>query len=310
MKTVLVTGSNGLLGQKITSAILSGKQFNLVATSKGKNRFKITQGYAYAEMDILDPVNVREVLGRYKPDAIIHTAALTNVDKCETEKELAYALNVEAVKTLITICEEYTIQLVHLSTDFIFDGLNGPYLESDTPNPLSYYGKTKLEAEELIKKASCKWAILRTIIVYGIISDESRSNIVLWAKGALEKGTPINVVNDQWRMPTLAEDLADACLLVVEKDAHGIFNISGKDMMGISELVFKVADFWNLNKELITEISAASLNQSAPRPVKTGFILDKAIHELGYAPRSFEQGLVLLDEQLKERERLTEQEAK
>lgn len=310
MKTVLVTGSNGLLGQKITAAILSGKQFNLVATSKGENRFKIKQGYAYAEMDILDPANVREVLERYRPDAIIHTAALTNVDKCEMEKELAYALNVEAVKTLITICEEYDIQLVHLSTDFIFDGLNGPYLESDVPNPLSYYGKTKLEAEELMKNASCKWAVLRTIIVYGIISDESRSNIVLWAKGALEKGTPIRVVNDQWRMPTLAEDLADACLLVVEKDAHGVFNISGRDMMSISELVFKVADFWNLNKELITEISAASLNQPAPRPVKTGFILDKAIHELGYAPRSFEQGLALLDEQLKERERLTEQEAK
>ena len=310
MKTVLVTGSNGLLGQKITAAILSGKQFNLVATSKGENRFKIKQGYAYAEMDILDPANVREVVECYRPDAIIHTAALTNVDKCETEKELAYGLNVEAVKTLITICEEYNIQLVHLSTDFIFDGLNGPYLESDVPNPLSYYGKTKLEAEELIKNASCQWAVLRTIIVYGIISDESRSNIILWAKGALEKGTPIRVVNDQWRMPTLAEDLADACLLVVEKGAHGVFNISGKDMMGISELVFKVADFWNLNKELITEISAASLNQPAARPVKTGFILDKAIRELGYAPRSFEQGLALLDEQLKERERLTEQEAK
>lgn len=310
MKTVLVTGSNGLLGQKITSTILSGKQFNLVATSKGENRFKTMQGYTYAEMDILNPANVREVLERYRPDAIIHTAALTNVDKCETEKELAYALNVEAVKTLITICEEYKIQLVHLSTDFIFDGLNGPYLESDVPNPLSYYGKTKSEAEELVKNAACKWAILRTIIVYGIISDESRSNIVLWAKGALEKGTPISVVNDQWRMPTLVEDLADACLLVIEKNANGVFNISGKDMMGISELVFKVADFWNLNKELITEISAASLNQSAPRPMRTGFILDKAIHELGYAPRSFEQGLALLDEQLKERERLTEQEAK
>lgn len=310
MKTVLVTGSNGLLGQKITSTILSGKQFNLVATSKGENRFKTTQGYTYAEMDILNPANVREVLERYKPDAIIHTAALTNVDKCETEKELAYALNVEAVKTLITICEEYKIQLVHLSTDFIFDGQNGPYLESDVPNPLSYYGKTKSEAEELVKNASCKWAILRTIIVYGIISDESRSNIVLWAKGALEKGTPINVVNDQWRMPTLVEDLADACLLVVEKDAHGVFNISGKDMMSISELVFKVAYFWDLNKELITEISAASLNQSAARPMKTGFILDKAIHELGYAPRSFEQGLALVDEQLKERDMLTQQKAK
>lgn len=200
MKTILVTGSNGLLGQKITSAVLSGKQVNLVATSKGTNRFKGTQGYEYAEMDILDPVNVRRVVEHYKPDAIIHTAALTNVDKCESEKELAYQLNVEAVKTLVTICKEYNIQLVHLSTDFIFDGMAGPYDELAEPNPLSYYGQTKLEAEEVIKNANCKWAILRTIIVYGVISDESRSNIVLWAKGALEKGDTINVVNDQWRM--------------------------------------------------------------------------------------------------------------
>jgi len=301
MKTILVTGSNGLLGQKITSAVLSGKQVNLVATSKGINRFKSTQGYEYAEMDILDPVNVRKVVEHYKPDAIIHTAALTNVDKCETEKELAYQLNVEAVKTLVTICEEYNIQLVHLSTDFIFDGMAGPYDELAEPNPLSYYGQTKLEAEEIIKNSNCKWAILRTIIVYGVISDESRSNIVLWAKGALEKGNTINVVNDQWRMPTLAEDLADCCLLAIEKNAQGIFNASGNEMMSIAELVRRVADFWNLDSSLITEISAASLNQAAKRPVKTGFILDKTIKELGYAPHSFEQGLTLVDQQLKER---------
>lgn len=309
MKTVLVTGSNGLLGQKITAAILAGKQFNLVATSKGENRFKSTHGYEYAEMDISDPVQVRAVLGQYKPDAIIHTAALTNVDKCETEKEIAYALNVEAVKTLIKVCEEYNIQLVHLSTDFIFDGAHGPYDELGIPNPLSYYGETKFEAEEIIKSSRCKWTILRTIIVYGIISDASRSNIVLWAKDALEKGTPINVVNDQWRMPTLAEDLADACLAAIEKDARGVFNVSGKDMMSISELVFRVADFWHLNKELITEISSASLNQAARRPVKTGFILDKTIKELDYAPHSFEQGLALLDQQLKERDELAAQQA-
>lgn len=298
MKTILVTGSNGLLGQKITSAILAGQQFNLIATSIGLNRFKDNEGYEYAEMDILDPVNVRAVVERYKPDAIIHTAAQTNVDKCEADQELAHRLNVEAVSTLVDICTVYNIQLVHLSTDFIFDGANGPYNELDAPNPLSYYGMTKLEAEEIIKNSKCKWAILRTIIVYGIISDGSRSNIVLWAKRALEKGEVINVVNDQWRTPTLAEDLADCCLLAVEKDAYGVFNASGKEMMSISELVYKVADFWKLDKGLVKEISSASLNQAAKRPVRTGFILDKAINELGYAPRSFEEGLILLDSQL------------
>jgi len=278
---------------------LETKQFNLIATSKGANRFPVTQGYIYAEMDILDPENVKSVVEKFQPDAIIHTAAMTNVDTCEAEKELARQLNVDAVKTLVSLCEEHNIQLVHLSTDFIFDGANGPYDEVAAPNPLSYYGITKLEAEEVIKNSTCRWAILRTILVYGIVGDMSRSNIVLWAKGALEKGNPINVVNDQWRMPTLAEDLADCCLLVVEKDARGVYNASGKDMMSISELVACVADFWHLDKTFINEVSAETLNQSAKRPVRTGFILDKTISELGYNPRSFEEGLIIVDRQLR-----------
>ena len=298
MKTILVTGSNGLLGQKITQQVLLTKQFNLVATSKGPDRYPAGTGYIYADMDILDPVAVKNVVEIHKPDAIIHTAAMTNVDTCEDQKELAYQLNVEAVKTLVELCQIHNIQLVHLSTDFIFDGENGPYDEMAAPNPLSYYGQTKLEAEEVIKTAQCKWAILRTIIVYGIVSDMSRSNIVLWAKGALEKGAPINVVNDQWRMPTLAEDLADCCLLAVQKDAFGVYNASGKDMMSISELVGKVADYWHLDKSLIKEISAETLNQTAKRPARTGFILDKTIRELGYNPHSFEEGLQILDQQL------------
>lgn len=300
MKTILVTGSNGLTGQKITERVLATKDFKLIATSKGENRFPVKEGYVYAEMDILNPANVAEVVSKYRPDAIIHTAAMTNVDTCESQKELAHELNVVAVETLIQVCRQFNIQLVHLSTDFIFDGANGPYDELAPACPVSYYGQTKLEAENAIIAAGGKWAILRTIIVYGIVSDMSRSNIVLWAKGALEKGEPINVVNDQWRMPTLAEDLADCCLLAVSKNAQGIYNASGKDMMSISELVGKVADYWNLDKSLIKEISAATLNQTAKRPVRTGFILDKTIRDLGYQPRSFQEGLAILDEQLKD----------
>lgn len=298
MKTILVTGSNGLLGQKITEKIRRESNVNLIATSKGKNRFSANEGYVYAEMDILNVDQVQAVVAKYKPDAIIHTAAMTNVDTCEAQKELAMALNVEAVKTLITVCAAHHIQLVHLSTDFIFDGADGPYDEDALPNPLSYYGKTKLLAEEAIKRSTIKWAILRTILVYGIVSDMSRSNIVLWAKGALEKGEQLNVVNDQWRMPTLAEDLADGCLLAIAKEATGIFHLSGKDMMSISELVLKVADFWSLDKRLIKEVSGATLNQTANRPAKTGFILDKSVTELNYHPHSFEEGLAILDEQL------------
>lgn len=298
MKSILVTGSNGLLGQKLTARLLDDPQFSLIATSKGANRYPIKEGYLYVEMDILDHQQVKAIIEEYQPDAIIHTAAMTNVDTCHVSREMAYELNVDAVQNLVSLCESFKIQLIHLSTDFVFDGVNGPYSESAPPNPVSYYGQTKLWAEEAIQLSKADWAIIRTILVYGIVTDLSRSNIVLWAKDALEKGSPINVVNDQWRMPTLAEDLADACVLAVKNKAKGIFHVSGKDQMSIAELVGRVADFWKLDRSVIYEVSSETLNQDAKRPLRTGFVLDKAITQLGYQPHSFEEGLTIVRQQL------------
>lgn len=298
MKTILVTGSNGLLGQKITGKIVAEKRFNLIATNRGANRFPITEGYIYETMDILDRSQVKKVLQKYLPHAIIHTAAMTNVDTCHEQNDACWQLNVEATQNLASLCEEMGIHFIYVSTDFVFDGASGPYKEEDEPKPVSFYGESKLEAEKITQKMKGDWAIMRTILVYGILKDMSRSNIVLWAKGALEKGNPINVVNDQWRMPTLAEDLAEACLLAVEHKAKGIYHISGKDIMTIADLVRKVADFWHLDKSLITEISSDSLGQEAKRPKKTGFILDKAMTDLNYQPHSFDEGLALVSLQL------------
>ena len=299
MKTILVTGSNGLLGQKITEKILTEGRLNLIATAKGANRFPVDGGYEYAEMDILNAEQVKQVVLKYQPDAIIHTAAMTNVDTSETNKDACYQLNVAATQNLVSFCEEHHIHFIHLSTDFVFDGGDGPYVETDDPNPLSYYGETKLLAELAVQNSKAKWAILRTVLVYGITADISRSNIVLWAKGALERKQPINVVNDQWRTPTLAEDLAEACLLAVGNAAQGVYHIAGKDYMSIADLVRKVADYWSLDHSLILEISSAGLNQKAKRPAKTGFVLTKAIEDLKYNPHSFEEGLRIVDEQMK-----------
>ncbi|SOD18584.1 SDR family oxidoreductase [Pedobacter xixiisoli] len=300
MKTVLVTGSNGLLGQKITEQVLADKSVNLIATNRGANKYPIVEGYIYETMDILDSKEVKTVLEKYRPDALIHTAAMTNVDTCHEQNEACRQLNVEATQCLASLCENMGIHFIYVSTDFVFDGLNGPYRENDEPKPVSFYGESKLAGERITQQMKGDWAIIRTILVYGILKDMSRSNIVLWAKGALEKGNPINVVIDQWRMPTLAEDLAKACLLAVEHKAKGIYHISGKDMMTIVDLVRRVADFWNLDKNLIREISSESLGQEAKRPKKTGFILDKAMTDLNYQPHSFEEGLEIMSSQLSE----------
>lgn len=299
MKTILITGSNGLLGQKLVHLIKNKKDYRLIATSKGANRISDIEGYEYSSLDIVNEAELQEIFKKHQPDILINTAAMTNVDICENERDNCKTLNVSAVSLLIEECKKYNTHFIHLSTDFIFDGQEGPYKESDLPNPLSFYGETKLEAEELLRKSGLKWAIARTIVVYGMAEKMSRSNIVLWAKSALEKGESLNIVNDQFRSPTLAEDLAMGCFLIAEKGAEGIFHLSGKDLMSIVELVQRVADFYNYDKSIIHEVSSANLNQAAKRPPKTGFILKKAQTELGYEPVSFEEGLKIMESQLR-----------
>ncbi len=307
MKKILVTGTNGLLGQKLVYKLIQRKDVQVIATSRGENRLLKKEGYVYESLNIESKEEVERVFAKHQPDVVINTAAMTNVDACETKRDECWAANVSAVQNIVATLEQSTInnqqskiQLIHLSTDFIFDGMKGSaYTEEDTPNPLSYYALSKLEGEKVVQKSKLNWAILRTIIVYGIVDNMSRSNIVLWAKDALSKGQKINVVDDQFRSPTLAEDLADACILAADKNATGIFHTSGKDIMSVLDLVYAVADFWKLDKSLVNPIKSDTLNQAAKRPPRTGFIIDKAKKVLGYNPHSFQEGLAILEKQLK-----------
>ena len=224
---------------------------------------------------------------------------MTNVDLCETERAICDKLNVDAVGFLANSCLKIDAHLIHISTDFIFDGNDGPYSENDIANPLSYYGKSKYKSEKLLNNHLCKSSILRTIVLFGIAENLTKSNIVLWAKDQLENSNKINIIDDEFRAPTLAEDLAEACVLVAKKKAFGVFHICGKDFMSIYEMVVVIANFYNFDVNLINRISAKKLNQIAKRPPKTGFILDKAINKLGYNPHSFEECLIIIDEQLK-----------
>jgi dTDP-4-dehydrorhamnose reductase len=298
---IMVTGSNGLLGQKLVHQLKGDSSVQLIATARGENRLSDQSGYAYYSLDITDRQAVLELCASVKPDVLINTAAMTNVDICEEEKAATDMLNVEAVRYLLEACKAHKIHLIHLSTDFIFDGEEGPYDETATPNPLSYYGKSKLKAETLIRESEVPSAILRTVLVYGVAEEMSRSNIVLWAKGALEKGQIIKVVNDQFRTPTLAEDLAQGCILAAKQRATGVYNISGPDYMSVLELVKRVGAFWKLDTSIIQETDSTTLNQAAKRPPKTGFILTKAQKELGYKPHHFEEGLSLVSAQLQKR---------
>jgi dTDP-4-dehydrorhamnose reductase len=296
---ILITGSNGLLGQKLIEYYQSNTEHQLIATARGADRFSKKYGYEYYSLDISNQLEVNRVIELCRPDVLINTAAMTNVDACESDKIGCDLLNVEAVKFLVQACNEYHVHLVHVSTDFIFDGTHGPVDENAIPNPLSYYGESKLKAEQYVMQYAHSWSIARTVLVFGIVSDMSRSNIVLWAKSALESGKEIQVVSDQFRTPTLAEDLAIGCALIANQRAKGIYNISGKDFMSVFDLVSQVADFWKLDKNLLKMSSSEGIKQAAKRPPITGFRINKAMRELGYQPRSFKEGLAILDQQLK-----------
>jgi len=293
MMRLLITGSNGLLGQKIVKQCLANG-IDFIATSKGDNRNPDCPNDRFLSMDISNMLDIKRVFEFYYPTHVIHTAAITNVDYCEDHKDECLNVNVEATNYLVQVSNTYKAHLQFLSTDFVFDGEKGNYSEEDEVSPLSVYAKSKVDGEAIVKSKAENWSIVRTIIVYGEGNNLSRSNIVLWAREALQSGKELSIVDDQFRAPTWADDLAWGCLAIVLKDKQGIFHLSGPETMSIIDLVYRVADYYKLPKEQIKSSKSDTLNQAAKRPPKTGFNLSKARKELGYDPMKLEETLGLL----------------
>lgn len=298
-KKILITGSNGLLGQKLVQLLVHNAAIDLIGTSRGPNKLaQVVPELHFISLDVTEQQQVEKVLAVERPTHVIHTAAMTNVDECELKQEACWKLNVTAVQYLVQACEKYQIHLVHLSTDFVFDGEAGPYDEEAQPNPISYYGQSKLAAEQLLQQSKIKWTILRTVLVYGVAHDYGRTNIVLWVKSSLEAHKTIQVVTDQFRTPTLAEDLAMGCWLVVQHDATGIYHLSSRQTLTPYQMAVQVADYFNLNKSFIIEADAATFSQPAQRPPRTGFDISKAEKALGFKPHTFTEGIAVVASQL------------
>lgn len=294
---ILITGANGLLGYKLVQLLSQQNDIQTIAT--GRRRISdLPVNVLFSKLDITDPIQTEKIISNLKPDVIINTAAMTQVDQCETDRDACWKVNVTGVENLIAACAINQTHLVHISTDFIFDGSHGPLDERAVPNPVNFYGESKLGGEKALQESTISWAILRTVLVYGVTPDMSRSNIVLWVKKSLEDGKVINVVNDQWRTPTLAEDLAMGCFLAATKKAKGIYNISGEEVLTPYDIAIQTADFFKLDKALINATDSSKFKQPAMRPPKTGFIITKAKNELGYQPHSFKEGLTLMASQL------------
>jgi len=230
---ILITGSNGLLGQKLVAQLLKNK-VDFLATSKGENRNVDCPESKFKSLDITDIEEISTIFQNYQPTHIIHTAAITNVDYCELNPDECTQVNTEAVKLLFHAAENIQAHFQLLSTDFVFDGEKGNYKEGDKVGPLSVYAESKVKAERILFESTyLNWSVVRTIIVYGIGNNLSRSNIVCWAKEALSAGQNLTIIDDQFRAPTWADDLAWACIEICRRDKKGIFHISGPETMSI-----------------------------------------------------------------------------
>lgn len=297
---ILITGSNGLLGQKLVHLLRNKEDVELLATSLDENRISEQVGYEYAALDITDLDAIMKLVSEFNPTAIINTAAMTQVDLCEDLREECRLINVGAVGYIAAAAKANDAHLIQLSTDFVFDGENGPYREGDNPNPLSFYGQSKYDAEKVVENAGLNhWSIARTIILYGVAEKMSRSNLILWAMDALQKGEKMRVVNDQHRSPTLAEDLAIGCWNIVQTKNTGVYHLSGPEVKSIFEIVLNIADHFGWSAENVEPVMTSDLAQKAQRPPSTGFILDKAQADLEYKPKTLSEGLDIIASQLK-----------
>jgi dTDP-4-dehydrorhamnose reductase len=295
---LLITGSNGLLGQKLVSLLHQQEGVELVATSRGLNKLAtLYPAVRYVPLDITDQAQVQQVLAAERPTHLIHAAAMTNVDECELHQEACWLHNVTATQYIVEACEQYQVHLLHVSTDFIFSGEHGPLTEEAAPGPVNFYGESKLAAEKAVQACRVPWAILRTVLVYGTAHEYGRTNIVLWVRDSLRANKHIKVVSDQLRTPTLAEDLAQGCWLAAKHNATGIYHISGEEQLTPYLMALQVADYFGLDAGLIEKVDASTFTQPARRPLRTGFIITKAQTDLGYHPHTFTDGIALLAQQ-------------
>lgn len=274
LKKILITGGNGQLGKALSLELFD--KFELLSTSKKFDKKQKT--YNTMRMDIQDRDQVFNIINIFKPDVIINCAAYSNVDKNEVNKNKSHSINVVGLKNLIDISSNSTY-IIQISSDYIFDGNSGPYLEEDHAYPINYYGKTKLEAENLLRGSLHRWTILRPNVIY---SDNlfCSSNFFAWAYKALIKNEKINVVNDQVSNPTYLDHLVKCVFQCIIMSHEGILNVGSENFISRYDFVVEIAKTFNLDINNINSISTEKLfkkNKSyiARRPQNSGLYTDK-----------------------------------
>jgi len=281
-RKLLVTGASGLLGSKIVE--IAKNDYTVIPLHKTKPLHSNS-----LKLDITSTAEVLNLFHKLKPYAVIHAASETNVDKCETQKEHAWKINVEGTRNVAAACKAGA-KLIYISTDYVFDGKKGNYTEDDTPNPINYYAVTKLEGEKQVIQNCKNFAILRTSVLYGW--HPLKRNFATWVINELKQNKEITVVEDHYNTPTLADNLAEMAIETIPKDLQGVYHACGSERIGRYEFARQIARAFDLNQNLIRPIKMEQLTAwIAKRPRDSSLNTNNIRSQLEAKPLNITEGL-------------------
>jgi dTDP-4-dehydrorhamnose reductase len=290
---LLITGASGLYGSKL-AALASTRNYEVYS---GYSQDQPAYGTPI-QFDISDKNRVEEAFKKVNPEVVVHAAALTDVDKCEINKELAWKINVEGTRNIAEAVKTTRAFLIYISTDYVFNGEIGQYKETDRPDPINYYGLTKLKAEELVKDLICEYCIARASVIYGSTPAAGKVNFALWLLNKLERNEQAKIVTDQWNSPTLNTNMADMTLEIIERKLTGTFHLSGATRISRYDFAKKIAQTFSLNSNLISPSPSTEFSWAAKRPKDSSLDTAKAQQTLKNKPLQINHALERMKQEL------------
>ncbi len=285
---LLITGASGLYGSKLAQLAL---EEGIEVYSSDIQSLSVYGNFV--KLDISGKEQVEEAFKTITPEVVVHAATLTDVDKCETNKELAWKVNVEGTKNIVESAKSVGSFFIYISTDYVFSGEKGCYKETDRPDPINYYGLTKLKAEEIVQTQP-EYLIARPSVIYGSTPAAGKVNFALWLIEALRKDERVKIVTDQWNTPTLNTNLAEMTLELIERRLTGIYHLCGATRVSRLELAERIADTFNLNKGLIDRVTSAQFTLPAKRPIDSSLDTSKAQKTLKCKPMVMDKAMMQL----------------
>jgi dTDP-4-dehydrorhamnose reductase len=290
MQRLFVTGASGLLGSKMSALAKDDYEYIPLHNTRPLQPNSL-------RLDITNLGEVLSLINKFEPHVVIHTASETNVDKCETQKERAWRINLEGTRNIAIACSKAGAKLIFISTDYVFDGEKGWYKEEDEPNPVNYYGLTKLEAEKEVAEHCENYAIVRTSVLYGW--HPWKQNFATWVIGELQHQQKITVVEDHYNSPTLADNMAEMAVEVAEKDLRGLYHASGLERISRYEFAKQIAKTFNLNQGLVKPTKMAKLTAwIAKRPRDSSLNTNKIQKQLKAKPLNITEGLKKMKQEM------------